>query len=376
MASSSIVVPSIDFRKELEKRGGLSVSRCYQCATCSSVCELAPEGAPFPRRQMVRAQWGLGNHLASDPALWLCHQCNDCTNRCPRDAKPGDVMQALRSVITEKLAFPGFLGALVGKARITWPLLVGLPFLFWIGFIYWQSGFAIPDFNEAGEIVWDKLVPHWMIYVTFFPVTAWVLLSMFVSAKRYWTLMGQGVKRRGSFIENLVPTIVEILAHKRFDNCKTTSRKTGHLVFFWGYVGAAITTALVVLAMYGWNAPLPLPQTHPFKWIGNVSAVLLILGGAVLVGARLKGGVAVGTATAFDIFFLSIAVLVGLTGAMTEVGRLLAEESLISVELASWIYVSHLSFILCLFATFPYSKLAHMVYRTLAMVHEKMVKTA
>ena len=42
--------------------------------------------------------------------------------------------------------------------------------------------------------------------------------------------------------------------------------------------------------------------------------------------------------------------------------------------LVQWFYVCHLAFITTLFATFPYSKFAHMVYRTLAMVHERMVK--
>ena len=45
----------------------------------------------------------------------------------------------------------------------------------------------------------------------------------------------------------------------------------------------------------------------------------------------------------------------------------------LSPGVAIAIYISHLAFILCLFATFPYSKFAHLVYRTLAMVHELMV---
>ena len=41
---------------------------------------------------------------------------------------------------------------------------------------------------------------------------------------------------------------------------------------------------------------------------------------------------------------------------------------------ASVIYVVHLGTILTLFLTVPFSKFAHMVYRTLAMVHERMVQ--
>ena len=92
------------FRKELMERGGKTATRCYQCATCSSVCELAPADAPFPRSQMLAAQWGLEDRVLGDPAIWLCHQCNDCTTRCPREARPGDVMQALRSLAIEKVA--------------------------------------------------------------------------------------------------------------------------------------------------------------------------------------------------------------------------------------------------------------------------------
>ena len=59
MASIPIVHQSPEFREAFFDRGGENAARCYQCATCSSVCELAPANAPFPRRQILWAQWGL-----------------------------------------------------------------------------------------------------------------------------------------------------------------------------------------------------------------------------------------------------------------------------------------------------------------------------
>jgi quinone-modifying oxidoreductase subunit QmoC len=375
MTSKSTVIPSSEFRSELLKRGGASAFRCYQCATCSSVCQLAPADSPFPRRQMLYAQWGLADRLAGDPSVWLCHQCNDCTVRCPRDAKPGDVMQTIRSLTIENLASPKFLGKLVGGAGVTWPLLIGFPFVFWLVFIHAVNGFSIPEIqliNGSMTFAWDEFVPHWMIYVTFFPLALWAVVAIGISSSKYWKMMGEGVERSGSFLGHLIPVVIEILSHKRFGSCDAAKpRKTGHLLFLWGFVGAAFTTAVIVIAMYGFKYPLPVEQTNWMKVVGNISGALLIIGGLILVFNRLGGGNSSGASTAFDNFFLFVAFMVGLTGVSTELSRLF-----MGPDTAVWIYVAHLSFIFCLFATFPYCKFAHMVYRTLAMVHERMTGLA
>jgi quinone-modifying oxidoreductase, subunit QmoC len=363
--------PSSAFRKALQERGGETVSRCYQCATCSSVCELAPEGSPFPRRQMLNAQWGLEEQVFSDSAVWLCHQCNDCTVRCPRDAKPGDVMQALRSLTIQNYATPKFLGKLVGQPGKTWPLLIGLPILFWTAFIFAVTGFATPkieEINGAMTFGWDQYVPHWMIYVTIGPIALWVVCAMFLSGKRFWNSMGQGVQRSGSFVACLVRAISEILVHRRFGSCQAAKpRQIGHLLFFFGFIGAAFTTVAVAAAMYGFKVLIPMPLTHWVKIVGNVSALLLLVGGLDLLINRMRGGYTSGRSTAFDLFFLLVIVTTGVTGGLTEVARLFLEPGV-----AVWFYVAHLAFITCLFATFPYCKFAHIIYRTLAMVHEMM----
>jgi quinone-modifying oxidoreductase subunit QmoC len=386
MASIPIVQISSEFREAFAKRGGEAVTRCYQCATCSSVCELAPAGAPFPRRQVLWAQWGLVDRLTADPGPWLCHQCNDCSVRCPRDVAPGDIMAAVRGMIVELLAFPRAFGKLVANARTTWPLLVFGPLLFWILLLGATGHLVIPAVDPHlgaldGRFHYEALVPHYLIYAVYFTATAWVLIAFWVSGRRFWRLLGSNAERRGSFVASLVPVLGEIATHQRFSKCDrgVPKRHWGHFLLMWGFVGAAVTSGFAVLYLYkdtvflswlhlGYSYPVPLD--HWVKWLGNFSAVLLVLGGILLYANRLSPTTdrLVGATTGFDRFFLYTVLGVVATGVLTETFRFVA----VPTVLAAVVYVVHLGIVLTLFLTFPYSKFAHLVYRSLAMVHERM----
>ncbi len=364
MSTSAAILPSADFRRDLERRGGATVSRCFQCATCSAVCDLTTNGAPFPRRQMLFAQWGLSERVMGDPGLWLCHQCNDCTQRCPRDARPGDVLQAVRAQAVEKLAFPAALGRLVGRAATTWPLLFALPILFWVALLAGTGHLNVPaDFRA-----YEQVVPHALIYGVFFPVAGWVVLASWVSGRRLWAALGAGSPRSGPFLGSLMPVLGEIASHKRFQSCGAARpRFTGHLLLLWGFVGAAVTSGLLVVGIYVQKLPMPLALSHPYKILGNVSAVLLVVGGGWLVATRLGNRAATGASTAFDAYFLTMVVLVIVTGVLAEVARLA-----LSPSFAVAIYITHLGVVLNLFITFPYSKFSHLLYRSIAMLHQRM----
>jgi len=402
------IIPSADFRKRLRDQGGDTAARCYQCATCTSVCELTTEGSLFPRSQMLKSQWGLADDLAGDAGVWLCHQCNDCTARCPRDAKPGDVLQTIRALAIEELSTPRFMGKLVGNAAKTWPLLIGLPILLWIGIIFMDNGFTVPEptnmkiihastdlsFVDAAyaqdeghtaaadshgvqhvegnetRLVYEELVPHPYIYVVFSTAFFLALGAVMVSAVKFWKLIGRNGDRKGSFIGSFLPVLAEIGSHKRFGSCEaSSSRRWAHFCVLWGFLGAAFASGLLVISLYITKDPLPLEQTHPYKIIGNISMLLLIVGGLWLFINRLTDPEKTGASKAYDMFFLSLVVTVIMTGALTQLGAFVFPPLVASI-----IYVVHLGSILTLFLTVPFSKFAHMIYRTLAMVHERMVE--
>ncbi|MCK5376911.1 MAG: quinone-interacting membrane-bound oxidoreductase complex subunit QmoC [Acidobacteria bacterium] len=385
MAANPVIQPSSEFRETFFSRGGEGAARCYQCATCSSVCELAPAEAPFPRQQMLWAQWGLVDRLVGDPGVWLCYQCNDCSVRCPRDVAPGDVMAVARGMVVERLATPSFLGKLVGNIKKTWPLLVLGPIIFWLILLGATTGLHIPGVDGnlpalEGRFHYEHFVPHSLIYIVYFSAVALVCFALAVSGFKFWKMLGDRQPRAGSFIGAMIGVVVAIAFHTKFSSCDrgVLKRRWGHFLLMWGFIGAAITSGFAVVYLYkdtvffSWlnlSYTYPMPITHWVKWLGNISAAALVVGGILLFVNRLKtGDKLVGATTPFDRFFLWVVLAVIGTGVFTELFRFMAAPPVLGCA----IYVIHLGVVLCLFLTLPYSKFAHIVYRTLAMAHERM----
>ena len=381
------IVQQTDLRGEFFDRGGENAAKCYQCATCSSVCELAPADAPFPRRQILLAQWGMFDQLMGDPGPWLCHQCNDCSVRCPRDVRPGDVMASLRAMMVEKLAFPAFMGSLVGNVKKTWPLLVFGPILFWMVLLGVATQFQMGEVHhglvpgpEMGQFFYDQYGPHILIYSVYFTAVGLVCLALFTSGMKLWKLMGDKQKRSGNFIGALIGAFIAIALHNKFSSCDrgVVKRRWGHFLVMWGFVGAAVTSGFAVVYLYrdtvffSWlnlEYAYPVPISHWVKLLGNFSAIILVIGGIMLFINRLStGDKLVGVTTAFDRFFLWVVLAVIGTGVLTEVFRFVAIDPTVGFA----VYIVHLGMVLCLFLTLPYSKFAHILYRTLAMTHERM----
>ena len=164
--AEQVIKPDLDFVKGVIAAGGDTLKKCYQCATCTVVCNVTPDENPFPRKEMLWAQWGLKEKFEGNPDVWLCHQCNDCTAYCPRGAKPGEVLGAIRKQTIEQYTQPAALTALVNdKSKL--PIVLAIPAVI-IFIMILATGSFFPD----GDIVFSKMMPILSVQLAFMPAFA------------------------------------------------------------------------------------------------------------------------------------------------------------------------------------------------------------
>ncbi|MEW6584608.1 MAG: quinone-interacting membrane-bound oxidoreductase complex subunit QmoC [Nitrospirota bacterium] len=377
--------PDLEFVNEIIKGGGESLKKCYQCATCSVVCNLTPQDSPFPRKEMIQAQWGMKDKLFGNPDIWLCHQCSDCTAYCPRGAKPGEVLNAVRKLSIEHYAVPSFLGKMVGSPGSLVPLLAVPAVIFFLILTFLGHLNLDAIRNEAGKIAYSALLPSYFIDGVFVPIFFFAVASLAIGISKYWKDMKKatGAEPRVSIGSAVSETIGDILTHKRFEKCNVAiDRKLAHMLVLFSFIGLAITTAWAVLYLYGYEimealgkhpypwllGKSPYPLTNPMKILANASALGLLIGIVMVINNRKKNQEKAGKGGYYDWLLIYIIFAIMASGILSELVRLAD----IAV-LAYVIYYVHLIVVFFLFAYAPFSKMAHMLYRATAMVFAKTV---
>jgi quinone-modifying oxidoreductase subunit QmoC len=368
--AQKVVSPDLNFVNDVIKSGGESLKKCYQCATCTVVCNVTPEDNPFPRKEMVQAQWGLKDDLFRNPDIWLCHQCSDCTAHCPRGAKPGEVLGAIRKMSIARHSKPAFMARLAGSPAGLAPLLA-LPIVLFLIFLKMVG--HVPFINaletSGGKIVFSDFLPLLPYldgtFITIFTLAA-VVLGLGVLS--YWKDMSKAAKPEGSLVGSIIGTVKDILLHDKFSKCDVASgRKLAHMLVFFGFVLLAIATAFA--GFYEWVLHLhgPYPFSDPIKWFGVSGSIALAAGFVLVVINRLAIAGKAGIGSYYDWLLIGVIIIVGTTGILSMVLRLANLPNP-----AYTVYFLHLVSIFFLFAYAPYTKMAHMVYRTTAMVFSRM----
>jgi quinone-modifying oxidoreductase subunit QmoC len=173
--------------------------------------------------------------------------------------------------------------------------------------------------------------------------------------------------------EFLWPSVVEIVQHDRFKECNTNAdRVRGHLPLMWAFMALAFVTAYSafaqdVLGIFIPSLHGPMSLWNPVKIVANVAAIALVVGTGILWGNRSQmeaDGQA--SRTFYDWFLIWMIMGVGVTGIGAELFRLIGLVSLGYVT-----YFLHLVSVMMLFLYMPYTKFAHIVYRTAAMAFER-----
>jgi quinone-modifying oxidoreductase subunit QmoC len=379
MAETYLIEPDLNFIKEVGALGGEDLKKCYQCATCSVACPISPDTKPFPRKEMIAASWGLKDKLVGNADIWLCHNCGDCSVRCPREAKPGDVLAAVRAYTISEYARPKALARAMKNPRML-PVLLGIPAVSFLvlGII---SGLLdlTPDLSEG--IKHHKFFSTWLVDVHMVPAAIFAVTVFALGLKRFLgdihrNALAEGKTTKetievGGFIAALLKVIPTILRHSKFSQCtENKDREIAHLLTLWGFIGLFIVTSILFLIMYGSyllpEGPLhgPWSQLNPIKWVANISAVALIVGTSLMIKNRRSKKDQ--TSGYWDWYLVYLVFGLGVTGMAANLSRL-----------AGWavvtfgIYYIHLILVFALIAYLPFTKLSHLVYRTVAMAYNE-----
>jgi quinone-modifying oxidoreductase subunit QmoC len=410
MSNPVKVQPDLKFVQELQAVGGESLKKCYQCATCSVVCPLSPQDDPYPRKEMVWAQWGLKDRLVNDIDIWLCHNCGTCSDLCPRGAKPGDLLGALRNMAYRNLAAPKAIGKWMSSSKYL-PLLVAIPAVLWL--VIWviraaQLGTAFPLFEadghswkiaEQGAVVFGGLFPGDFTIDPIFVLTFFTMIGIFVAAVRKLLasfadlpqvyVLGQ--KERPGMLAAFIDTIkYEVLRNSQIEDCgddpKDAQRFKGHLLIMYSFIALMIVTGIVFVAHWGgyllmWlGAPeglidfvmltghTPMSLVNPVKLLANLGFFAGILGLIWLTGRRMSLDKAKQGSSWYDWYLLTIIWVIFLSGFGAQVFRLMGQQFI-----AYPTYYVHLVAVWMLFAYLPWSKLGHLVYRTAALAYAKKI---
>lgn len=365
MDVQNLIRPDRGFVDDIVGLGGDSVKKCFQCATCSVICPHASDDDPFPRREMAWTQWGLKDRLLKDANIWLCHQCNDCSVNCPREAAPGNVLAALRNYSFGYYGVPSLLGRAFRLARYQ-PLLLAFPVVLFLILLAATGNLEFPE----GQIVFEHFIPHVIVDPVFLVLVGVVLVSLSISLRRFWKGITSNpspgeVSMVDALKSSAVPKLAEFLLHRRFNDCGTGKAKTiSHMALVYGFLAFALVTGSIFLATYTVGIDLPLASYHPLKIIANLGAVAVVSGCCLVIFRRLKGGKEVGNSSYLDWNLILLILTVTSLGILTEVLRL-AE----AASAAYIVYFIHLVFVFYLIAYLPFSKLAHPMYRLLAILY-------
>lgn len=370
MSDAYLVEPDMGFIKEVAALGGGDLKKCYQCATCSVVCPISPDNKPFPRKEMIAASWGLKDKLVGNADIWLCHNCGDCSTRCPRGAKPGDVLSAIRAYTITEYAIPKALGKAVNDPKKL-PILLGIPVVIFIvlGLIT-----GLLDFTPDGDqIVHSHFFSSWLVDMIMVPLSIWAATIFALGLKRFLADIHANALQEGKtdkktidpleFGKAFLRIIPTILKHDKFNECtENRERSTAHMMVLFGFVGLFVVTSIFFVVLYIFQIHGPYSQLNPVKWLANISGIALVIGSVLMIKNRVSQKDSVSNYK--DWSLLGLALGLGLTGMLTEMTRL---GELAGASYA--MYFIHLIFVFCLFAYLPFSKLAHLVYRTVAMTY-------
>ncbi|MEX0348180.1 MAG: tricarballylate utilization 4Fe-4S protein TcuB [Paracoccaceae bacterium] len=331
---------------------------CNACRYCEGYCSV------FPTLQSQRAfADGDITQLAN-----LCHNCRGCYYACQYtaphefDLNLPKALAEVRRDSWEDLAWPQPLARRFHSqgGAIALALVVGYALMF----------LAIRALGSAGGDGFYAVMSHGAMVALFAPAFLLPLLSVGISLRRYWRIVGG----KPIVLADLSAALgsaarMKDLAAGHGEGCNfededrfSQSRRYAHQAIMYGFLLCFAATSAGTVLHYLFNSPAPYPFWSLPKLLGIPGGLLLTLGCAWMAQLKLSSDRVLGDPGAWggDIGFILLLGFTGLSGLM-----------LYALGGTTWmpaLLAIHLGAVLTFFLLTPFTKMAHGFYRIAALV--------
>ena len=335
---------------------------CNACRYCEGFCAVFP--AMTRRLEFGKADI---HYLAN-----LCHNCGACLHAC-QYASPHEfavnVPKALATVRVQTYtdyAWPVSLGLLYQKNGLTLALSTAGGLALFLLLAIMRNG-PLLHAPLAGNFY--AVFPHNLMVAMFGAVAGFAVLALAIGVARFWRDVSPGAV----LPEAAAEAARDILRLKYLDGghgegCNDTDdafslwRRRFHHFTFYGFMLCFASTSLATLYHYALNWHAPYPLTSIPVLLGIVGGLGLLIGPAGLLWLNLQRHPEHGDSAQkpMDRGFIVLLFLISLTGLALMIWR---DTGAMALLLAI-----HLGVVMALFATMPYGKFAHGIFRSAALL--------
>ncbi|MBX3636208.1 MAG: tricarballylate utilization 4Fe-4S protein TcuB [Rubrivivax sp.] len=335
---------------------------CNACRYCEGFCAVFP--AMTRRLEFPAADV----HFLAN----LCHNCGACLHAC-QYAPPHEfalnvprAMARVRPTTYQDYAWPPALGALYRRNGLVLSLALAAGLALFLVLALALNG-TLWDAVPGADFY--RIFPHNLMVALFAPVFGFALLALAVGVLRFWRAAPPGAASGAALAEAAHDVLrLKYLDGGHGDGCNneddafTHARRHAHHATFYGFALCFAATSLATLYHYGFGWVAPYAYTSLPKLLGTVGGVLMTVGTVSLWRLNRRRQPLQGDPAQRPMDLGFIALLFGTAASGLVLTALRATPAL------PLLLALHLGIVMALFATMPYGKFAHGVFRGAALL--------
>jgi len=333
---------------------------CNACRYCEGYC------AVFPAMTLRRTfSDGDMAYLAN-----LCHNCRGCYYACqyaPPHAFDINLPRALAEIRVgtwSDYAWPAPLGRAFARNGLALSVALALGLAVIMMLTQGAEGAARP----AGSFY--AIMPHATMVALFGSVFVLAIVAMVMGAVRFWRASASPGAGGGAVLAAIGDVLsMRHLSGGHGEGCNyeeedvfSNRRRWLHHAAFYGFMLCFASTSAGTVLHYVFDQPAPYGPLALPKLLGVPGGILLCIGTGGLLALRIKSDPLLEArgARGMDAGFTLLLFLVGATGLLLYALR--------DTDALHALLAVHLGSVLAFFATMPYSRMVHGLYRFLALV--------